>query len=121
MKRTIDILKANASDSASVWRSEASEHRDNWCWMRYSMEIAVKVRSRMRECGLTQVGLAEKIGCSQQYVSLLLKGKENLTLETIAKLESALDLQLLCISSDSVRKPLAGYLNESDPEPYGDE
>ena len=44
--------------------------------------------------GLTQKELAERMGCSQQYVSLILKGKENLTLETIAKLETALDFEL---------------------------
>ena len=34
------------------------------------------------------------MGCSQQYVSKLLKGSENLTLETIAKLEEILDLEI---------------------------
>ena len=46
----------------------------------------------MKELGLTQTQLAAQMGCSQQYVSKLLKGSENLTLETIAKLEEILDL-----------------------------
>ncbi|MBR3567213.1 MAG: helix-turn-helix transcriptional regulator [Salinivirgaceae bacterium] len=37
--------------------------------------------------GLTHKQLAERMHCSPQYVSRLLKGEENLSLETICKLE----------------------------------
>lgn len=94
MSKSLDIVKANAVQE-SAWAKEAAMHRDNWCWMKYSMQIALKVRGRMKETKMTQAALASTIGCSQQYVSLLLKGKENLTLDTIAKLESALEITLL--------------------------
>ena len=48
----------------------------------------------MDEQSVTQVILAERMGCTQQYVSNLLKGSSNMTLETIAKLESALQIEL---------------------------
>jgi transcriptional regulator with XRE-family HTH domain len=35
------------------------------------------------------------MGCSQQYVSKILKGKENLSLETLSKIESALGIAIL--------------------------
>jgi transcriptional regulator with XRE-family HTH domain len=38
---------------------------------------------------------AERMGCSQQYVSKILKGRENLSLETLAKIEDALNLRLV--------------------------
>ena len=44
---------------------------------------------------MTQASLAQKMECSQQYVSKVLKGKENLSLETISKIESALDIDLI--------------------------
>ncbi len=50
---------------------------------------------RMEELGLTQKLLAERMGCSQQYVSRVLKGTENLSIETIFKIESALELNIL--------------------------
>ncbi len=50
---------------------------------------------RMEALGLTQKAVAERMGCSQQYISRVLKGTENLSIETIAKIESALDLQIL--------------------------
>ena len=93
MERAIDIVKKNQIEN-SQWQEEATEARDSWGWMKYSMQIALKVRSIMKSDGITQCALSAKLGCTQQYVSLILKGKENLTLETIAKLESALHIDL---------------------------
>ena len=45
--------------------------------------------------GISQRQLAERMGCSPQYVSPLLKGEENLSLETICKLENALNLSIM--------------------------
>ena len=39
----------------------------------------------MRQEHLTQRYMAERLGCTQQYVSKILKGTENLSLETITK------------------------------------
>ena len=50
---------------------------------------------KMEELGLTQKSLAERMGCSQQYVSRVLKETENLSIETISKIESALELEIL--------------------------
>lgn len=93
MNKAIDIVKANRA-AGDQWQKEAIHARDNWPWIKYSMQIALKVRSKMKAEGITQCALAAKLGCTQQYVSLILKGKENLTLETIAKLESALHIDL---------------------------
>ena len=50
---------------------------------------------RMEETRLTQSALAKRMGCSQQYVSKILKGRENLSIETLCKIEDALQLSLL--------------------------
>ena len=63
--------------------------------MEYSYAIAIKAASKMKRIGLTQQQLASKLGCTQQHISNLLRGKVNMTLETISKLESALDLDLI--------------------------
>ncbi len=44
---------------------------------------------------MTQKQLAEKMNCSQQYISKILKGKDNLSLETLSKIEDALGIQIL--------------------------
>lgn len=93
--KTIDVLQKHSSKSNSKWRNEAEQRRANWNWLRYSAAIALMVRERMSELGMTQVALAEKLSCTQQHVSMLLKGNANLTLETIAKLEDALDFSII--------------------------
>ena len=57
--------------------------------------IVMKMLDRMEELGLTQKMLAERMGCSQQYVSKVLRGRENLSLETLCKIENALNLQII--------------------------
>lgn len=49
---------------------------------------------KMEVFGLTQKAVAEKMGCSQQCISRVLKGSENLSIETISKIEDALSLQI---------------------------
>ena len=49
----------------------------------------------MKQEGLTQKALAERMDCTQQYVSKILKGKENMSLDTLSKLEDALGISLI--------------------------
>ena len=42
-------------------------------WLRYSQQIAMMMLDKMEEHGLTQKSVAERMGCSQQYISRLLK------------------------------------------------
>lgn len=64
-------------------------------WMYHSQAIAAIMSNRMGELGMTQRVLAEKMNCTQQYVSKVLKGRENLSLETLCKIENALDIKIL--------------------------
>ena len=63
-------------------------------WMYYSQAIAATMSNRMEELGMTQRALAEKMNCTQQYVSKVLKGRENLSLETLCKIENALGIKI---------------------------
>ncbi len=98
MKNENDILsglRAHRSSMPSKWRENAEWRMENRDWLRYSQRIAMMMLDRMEEIGLTQKAVAERMGCSQQYVSRVLKGTENLSIETIAKIEDALGLQIL--------------------------
>lgn len=64
-------------------------------WLRYSQKIAMQMLDKMEQTGMTQQQLAQKMGCSQQYVSKILKGKENLSLETLFKIENSLGIRIL--------------------------
>ena len=94
-KKTIDYLEAHQSETPSTWREEAEWRRDNWSWLRHSQKIAAKVLLQMKRENLTQKVLAERMDCTQQYVSKILKGRENMSLDTLSRLEDALGINLI--------------------------
>ena len=83
------------SMSPSRWKDEAEFRQKNKRWLRYSQHVAMLMLDKMEELNWTQKVLAEKMGCTQQYVSKVLKGSENLSIETICKIEDALGIRLL--------------------------
>lgn len=94
-EKTREFLEAHQSQTPSKWREEAEWRRDNWSWLQHSQKIAVKVLLKMKQDGLTQKALAERMNCTQQYVSKILKGTENMSLDTLTKLEDALNIRLI--------------------------
>lgn len=63
-------------------------------WEKYSRQIVLAMSKRMSELGMTQQMLAEKMNCTQQYVSKVLKGQKNMSLETLCKIESTLGIEI---------------------------
>ena len=95
MSRAIEFLEAHQSPTPSRWREDAQWRRDNEYWLKYARYITLQVLRAMDDQSITQVELAKRMGCTQQYVSNLLKGSSNMTLETIARLENALGIDLV--------------------------
>ena len=94
-QKTLEVLEEHKSETPSKWREEAEWRRANASWLRHSQMIAVKVLMRMKQEHMTQKVLAERMNCTQQYVSKILKGTENMSLDTLTKLEDALDINLI--------------------------
>ncbi len=86
----IAFLRAHSSPTPSKWREKAEWRRANRDWLPYSRKIVIQTAMALEEKEMSQHQLAESMGCSPQYVSRLLKGEEDLSLETICKLENAL-------------------------------
>ena len=84
-------------------KSEVSKDiykRINQPWRRESKLIAIKIIKALREKGLTQKGFADLMGVTPQYVSKLVKGQENLTIETMVKIQDVLDISILDIKKE---------------------
>jgi ribosome-binding protein aMBF1 (putative translation factor) len=77
------------------WIKEATFRQENEYWLDVSFDIALAVLRTLRKKEMTQRDLAERTGCSPQYISKILKGSENLTLETICKMEKVLQIKLI--------------------------
>ena len=62
----------------------------------YSSNIALRVLAALQENeNMTKETLAQMIGVSPEYMNNILKGQEDLSLETIAKLSEALNIELI--------------------------
>jgi len=81
-------------DDNGSWLKKARYRKENRAWLRKSQRIAVRILSVLKEKGMQQKELAEAMDVSPQQVSKIVKGKQNLTLETISKLEVVLGVKL---------------------------
>ena len=59
-----------------------------------AFDIAVQLYKQMEKLGINKKELAEKLGVSKSYITQLLKGKSNMTIETLIKVAEALNLNL---------------------------
>jgi ribosome-binding protein aMBF1 (putative translation factor) len=96
MSEVVSKLEQFQSSTSSCWREKAEHRQNNKTWIRYSQKIAMKMLDKMEELHLNQTQLAERMECSQQYVSKVLRGQENLSIETMVKIEQALNIQIFC-------------------------
>ena len=81
-------------------------YEENKEWLDRSANIAIKILSTLRHnrkenrFPTTQKDLAEIMNITPQQVNKMVKGTENLTLETISRVEKALDIQLIDIHNE---------------------
>jgi len=61
-----------------------------------------------QERGMTQAEFAERLGTSQSAVNRIEKGRQNLSLETLARLSDALNKQIISLGSGSVNLRVEG-------------
>ena len=91
----------NDSIKDSGWLAKAKWRQENEDWLDVSFNIAIKVASTLsanKKTGAfpkSQVELADAMECSAQYVNKLLKGQENLQIETICKIGRILGIALI--------------------------
>ena len=87
----------------SSWLEEATIRQDSKDWVQKSFRIAILILREIRRQkdinSMTQKKLAEAMDVSPQYISKVVKGKENLTLETITKVEQVLGIKLIEIAT----------------------
>lgn len=99
MNNLKEKLSGLASDKPSEWKAKAQYRRENREWLRKSAAIAVQVLNSLKAQNLSQKDLAERMNISPQQINKIVKGQENLTLETISNLEIALGIQIMDVAT----------------------
>lgn len=106
MSNMNEKLSKLASSKPSSWKEKARYRSENKEWLKKSAAIAIMVLEALKAQMLTQRNLAEKMNVSPQQINKIVKGQENLTLETITNLELALGIHIIAdVTDDS--KPAA--------------
>ena len=95
MKTKKEIFSSLVSKEKSDTISRNKERIKNRARLRESQQIALKVLTKLDEIGWSQRRLAKEMGVSPQQITKIVKGKENLTLETQVKLQGILDIPIL--------------------------
>lgn len=101
------------SNRPSEWKQEAAERIAAQGWKRNSRAVALRVLSVLQERKMNQSALAALMGVSQQQISKIVGGKENLTFETVDKLENALGITLIRVDIPVGQAPTAKTPNSA--------
>lgn len=85
MKQRLATLKsaAEAARQTEAYRAEGA-----------SIRFTEDLIARMKTTGITRSALAEKIGASPAYITKILRGDTNFTLDSMAKIADALGCEL---------------------------
>jgi transcriptional regulator with XRE-family HTH domain len=110
--KNIDNFLKHVSNKKSGWLEKAKWQEENEDWLDISFDIALRIASTLsanKKANVypkNQVELAEAMGCSAQYVNKLLKGQENLQIETICKVGRILGITLIEVPKIEIKQNL---------------
>jgi len=116
MNLNLDKLNKLAKPRNEAAKERARFRMESYGWRRMSQDVALAIIHHLRENGISQKQFAEKMGVSAPYVAKLLKGTENLTLETINKIEETLEIEIVHINRpyETIISMPFGRLSESE-------
>jgi len=95
MKNNREKFLELVSNKETTVLKEAQERLSKAAMLQESGRIAIQILLRLDELGWTQKDLATKMQVSPQHINKIVKGQENLTLETIVNLQHILQMGIL--------------------------
>jgi transcriptional regulator with XRE-family HTH domain len=93
--KNLENFQKLVSNEESGWLDKFLYYKANQKRLDYSSKVAVNVLEALREKKMSQKDLAEKMNVSAQQINKIVRGQQNLTLDTIGKLEEALSITLI--------------------------
>ena len=110
MENFKERLNRLAQDAPESQWGKKIEQRKIAGGLKKSVKVAIKINRILRQRGMKQNQLAEMLDVSPQQVNKILKGRENLTLDTIERIESVLDVDLIVVlrEDEAIVKTVSG-------------
>ncbi len=93
--KNLENFEKLVSNENSSWLDSFLHYKANQKWLDNSSKTAINVLEALKDQKMSQKDLAEKMNVSAQQINKIVRGKQNLTFETIAKLETALEISLM--------------------------
>lgn len=124
MKFNVERMRKISRPMTQAERQEIEARNENRDWLALSAKFALMLRHILRTEKMTQTELAARMGVSCVQITKILSGKENIGLQTIAKVEKALGRSLVTFQDStetSVSTPVQPTFNQviSFPVYYG--
>lgn len=94
MSDNINNIKELSKGRISSWANKSKHRLENKHWLIRATYVATQILDEMKRSEITQISLADRLHVSKQYISKVLKGEENLTLDTIGRFEAALGIKI---------------------------
>ena len=102
MNFNIEKLDKIAKPRSEKATGRARLRKENREWLRLSQDIALAIHYYIRKSDMTQKDLAVEMNVSAAYIGKLLKGGENLTLETICKIQHVIGERIISVAKPYV-------------------
>ncbi len=106
----------SGSDTTAL--EQIKERKRNRARLRESQLIALKVLNKLDELGWSQSRLAKEMDVLPQQITKIVRGKENLTLDTLVKLEQVLDIPILATYYEKIFEHIDSLLKFAFSEHY---
>lgn len=113
-----EIFKSLVSEEKTNTISKNKERIKNRAMLRESQQIALKILTKLDEPGWSQRRLAREMGVSPQQITKIVRGTENLTIETQIKLQEILDIPILATYYERKIEEMIAAIKFEDSEKY---
>jgi transcriptional regulator with XRE-family HTH domain len=94
MSENVETLNRLSFPADERWVQDAKFAHDNLSWLVKMGKIVMRIRQIIKQKGMSQKQLTNIMGVAPQRISVILKGKENLSFETLCQLDDIFNLGL---------------------------
>lgn len=104
IKEKLDILNniSKPEGKNASWKKIAKWNQDHAESLEDFVIIATRIAQTLKARGMTQKELAGKLGVSPQALTRIMKGRQNLTLQSIRMIEEVLDISLITVQRSGI-------------------
>ena len=116
-KKLAELTKGQTDMSAEI-AARVAYRKENKAWLKKSGRIGLTILFALDALKITKKDLADRMGVSLEQITKIVQGGEDLTLQTITKIEAALGIELIiALRAAPVLKAIDKLNKKNKPKP----